>query len=44
MLADNVIDIVFLSETKLDESFPPPQFNVNGFSHQRNYGMHMVVF
>ena len=36
MLADNVIDIVFLSETKLDESFPPPQFNVNGFSHHRN--------
>ena len=31
MLADNVIDIVFLSETKLDESFPPPQFSVNGF-------------
>ena len=30
-LADNVIDIVFLSETKLDESFPPPQFSVNGF-------------
>ena len=36
MLADNVIDNVFLSENKLDESFPTPQFNVNGFSHHRN--------
>ena len=37
MLADNVINIVYSSETKLDESFPPPQFNVNGFSHHRTY-------
>ena len=36
MLADSVIDNVFLSENKLDESFPTPQFNVNGFSHHRN--------
>ena len=36
MLTDNVIDIVCLSVTKLDESLPPPQFNVNGISHHRN--------
>ena len=36
MLSANVIDIFYLSETKLDSSFPLNQFNVHGFAHYRN--------
>ena len=31
LLSNNVLDLVFFSESKLDSSFPPAQFSVPGF-------------
>ena len=41
MLLQNTLDIFFVSETKLDESFPKHQFNVPGFeSHRADRNSH----
>lgn len=36
ILQSGIIDLLFLSETKLDESFPPSQFYVDGYTNYRN--------
>ena len=36
ILIQNLIDLLFLSETKLDGSFPNAQFLVSGFKHYRS--------
>ena len=33
ILSENLVDIFFLMETKLDVSFPPKRFHVKGFAH-----------
>ena len=41
LLTENLIDILFLSETKLDGSFPLPQFHVTGFKcHRADRNIH----
>ena len=35
MLSQNLLDLLFISETKLDSSFPNAQFRVPGFKHYR---------
>ena len=35
MLSENLLDVFFISETKLDSSFPNAQFQVPGFKHYR---------
>ena len=41
MVLQNTLDILFVSETKLDESFPKHQFNVTGFkSHRADRNSH----
>ena len=35
ILIQNLMDLLFLSETKLDGSFPNAQFRVPGFKHYR---------
>ena len=40
MLSENLLDVFFISETKLDISFPNPQFLVPGFC--RAYCPHSV--
>ena len=35
MLSENLLDVFFISESKLDSSFPNAQFQVPGFKHYR---------
>ena len=37
-IIDNSIDLILISETKLDDSFPIAQFQMNGFSVPNRYG------
>ena len=36
ILQNNVLDILFVQETKIDDSFPHAQFHVNGYKLHRN--------
>ena len=38
MLSENLLDVFFISESKLDSSFPNAQFQVPGFKHYRAHG------
>ena len=35
-LSENLLDVLFIAETKLDASFPSPQFHVDGFKLHRS--------
>ena len=35
MLSQNTLDVLFLSETKIDQSFPKAQFEIMGFKCHR---------
>jgi hypothetical protein len=35
VLTENIVDLLFISETKLDESFNDNLFNVDGYQVQR---------
>ena len=49
LLTDNLVDILFISETKLDESFPPEQFRIDNFNgpfrkDRNKYGGGLVAY
>ena len=41
MLSQNTLDVSFLSETKIDQSFPKAQFDIMGFKcHRADWNSH----
>ena len=38
------VDVLVISETKLDESFPEGQFKIPGFAHRNEFGGGIMVF
>ena len=43
ILTENLLDVFFISETKLDNSFPSPQFNIPDYKLHRADKMNTVV-